>query len=1095
MKRTWFGVAVVAGLLALASAAMGAPKPSLSQPALSPDGAEIAFVSGGDIWTVPAGGGVARLLISNPATESRPLYSLDGSRLAFQSNRDGAPNIYILTFATGAVTRLTYADANEVLDGWSADGKWIYFTSPQNDVQRQGDIFRVAASGGTPLEVSREQYLNEFESAPSPDGKAIALVAKGISSQQWWRHGHSHIDETEVWLKPVNGEAYRRLAPASAKHAWPMWSRDGAALFMMSDEDGNENLWRLPLSGAAATPLTHFRDGRVLWPSIGGGDTIVFERGLAIWKYDSRDGHAAEVPITLRGAPAGAGERRLSETSFRQMAVSPDGKKVAFIAHGEVFAASTKDGGAAQRLTHTPGAESEIVWSPDSRRIAYVSERGVDTVLCEYDFATGLERRLTTGGGLDSAPVWSPDGRKLAYILADRELHVLDLGDGKAGRSTLQDRTLFTGALGSGDGDPPVWSPDSRSVAFVVVDHKSFANLNVVEASGGEARPITFLANGNARGVAWSPDGAYLLMSTAQRSENPTMLRIDLLPHVPKFREDAFRELFRQTEQPDRPSNRPPQPPATTPSPATTTAPPKPAEADAARPADDDGAKLAAETKPARKVEPVRIVFDGIRERATTLPLGLPAEDPHISPDGKTLVFRATAAGQDNLYSYDLDELAKEPPSAHQLTSTRKRKSDIAFTPDSKEIYYLEGGVATSTPLENPHPKPIAITAEMSVDFDTEKQVVFDEAWSTLNRRFYDPAFHGRDWAALRRQWAPYIEGARTADEMRRDINLMIGELDASHSGINGGGPTPPRVGDLGLRFERAAYEAGKGLRVRAVVALGPAAIEGTLKPGETLLAVNGDALAPGVNLDRLLTDTIGKRVVLRVAAADGATRDVVVRPVSAATASGLLYRQWVEGRRAYVERISGGKLGYVHIADMSDESLAQLYLDLDAQNQSRQGVVIDLRNNNGGYINGYALDVFTRRNYLTMTPRDRFAVPSRQALGQRALGTPTVLVVNESSLSDAEDFTEGYRALGVGKVVGVPTAGWIIYTGGAQLIDGSTVRTPFIRIQTAGGEDMEDHPRPVDIEVERPLGETETGRDAQLDAAVQVLLGGKATP
>ncbi len=218
--------------------------------------------------------------------------------------------------------------------------------------------------------------------------------------------------------------------------------------------------------------------------------------------------------------------------------------------------------------------------------------------------------------------------------------------------------------------------------------------------------------------------------------------------------------------------------------------------------------------------------------------------------------------------------------------------------------------------------------------------------------------------------------------------------------------------------------------------------------------------------------------------------KSVVARPVSVQVAAGLLYRQWVGERRAYVEKISGGKLGYVHIADMSDQSLTQLYIDLDAQNQNREGVVIDVRNNNGGYINGYALDVFTRRNYLTMTPRGLFPVPSRSALGQRALGLPTVLVTNESSLSDAEDFTEGYRTLGLGKVVGQPTAGWIIYTSGQQLIDGSVVRVPRTRVQDNRGQTMEGHPRPVDLAVERPLGETETGRDAQLEAAVKLLPG-----
>jgi C-terminal processing protease CtpA/Prc len=214
-----------------------------------------------------------------------------------------------------------------------------------------------------------------------------------------------------------------------------------------------------------------------------------------------------------------------------------------------------------------------------------------------------------------------------------------------------------------------------------------------------------------------------------------------------------------------------------------------------------------------------------------------------------------------------------------------------------------------------------------------------------------------------------------------------------------------------------------------------------------------------------------------------------VVRPVSTVAAVGLLYRQWVEDRRALVDRVSDGKIGYVHIPDMSDASLQQLYLDLDAQNEAKQGVVVDVRNNNGGYINGYALDVFTRQNYLMMTERGETAVPSRQALGQRALGLPTVLVTNESSLSDAEDFTEGYRALKLGKVVGEPTAGWIIFTGAQPLIDGSTVRVPGSRIQDLRGQTMEMHPRPVDVEVERPLGETETGSDAQLERAVKELL------
>lgn len=1068
-------VSAVALGAAITSTAMAQALPSFAEPALSPDGGEIAFASGGDLWTVPAAGGQARLLVTDPATESRPLYSPDGQSLAFVSTRSGVANIYILTLATGELRRLTYGDSAEALDGWSRDGKWIYFTSGVNDVARLGDVFRVAASGGTPLEVSRERYLNEFQSAPSPDGKSVALMAKGMSSAQFWRNGHSHIDESELWLKPLDGAGYQKLLPAGSKHNWPMWSPDGKAIWFMGDQGGTENLWRLPLGGQPQQ-VTRFTDGRVLFPSIGyDGKAIVFERDFAIWKLDTATGKASKVSIALHGAPAAEGEVHKNETSFDSLALSPDGKKAAIIAHGEVFAVSTKDGGAAQRVTRTPIVESDAVWSPDSKRVIYVSERDRAANLYAYDFATGQETALTTGAARSTAPVWSPDGKVLAYVRDGKEVRVMTFDP--AGK-VAGDRVLYTGPLGGFDETPLTWSPDSKWLAFTITDRKAFDNVNVVSLDGGPARPVTFLANGNVGKVAWSPDGKYMLVDSGQRSEDAKILRVDLLPNVPKYKEDAFRDLFKPADTPDKPAPGP----GSKAEPAKTDAPAKPASGAEAKPA-----------APKKKVEPTRIVFEGIRERASFLPLGMDVADPVISPDGKTLVFRARQAGQTNFYTYNLDELAKEPATPVQLTSTRKSKGDIAFSPDSKEVWYLEGGALVSTPIDQPKPKPLAVNAELDVDFDVEKSVVFEQAWGVLNRGFYDGKFHGADWEALRQKWAPYIAGTRTGDELRRDINLLIGELNASHSGISkGGDPSTPivRAANLGLRFDRDAYEAGKGLVIREVIALGPAALEGSIKPGETLVAVNGEKLSPGVNLDRLLRGAGGKRTVLTLADPAGKAREAVVRPVPTTTATGLLYRQWVNDRRAYVDKVSGGKLGYVHIADMSDASLNQLYIDLDAQNQGKQGVVVDVRNNNGGYVNGHVIDVFARRNYLMMTPRDRFPVPSRQNLGQRALGLPTVLVTNESSLSDAEDFTEGYRALGLGKVVGKPTAGWIIFTGGRQLIDGSSVRLPFIRIEDLRGQNMELNPRPVDVDVERPLGETLSGGDAQLDAAVKVLLG-----
>ncbi|MGI8783792.1 MAG: hypothetical protein ACR2L2_09130 [Acidobacteriota bacterium] len=283
----------------------------------------------------------------------------------------------------------------------------------------------------------------------------------------------------------------------------------------------------------------------------------------------------------------------------------------------------------------------------------------------------------------------------------------------------------------------------------------------------------------------------------------------------------------------------------------------------------------------------------------------------------------------------------------------------------------------------------------MDVDFAQEKLAAFHQAWTYLRDQFYDPGFHGADWEAVRTTYAPRIAGSRTPDEMRRLIQMMVGELNASHLGIS-----PPfagaqaSTGRIGVRFDRAEYERSGKLRITEVLPLSPAALSPEIRIGRYLLAVDGIPLDARVNLDELLDRKIGRRVSLTVAtSADGAgNQEVALQPVNLTTEKALLYRQWVDQRRAYVERASGGRLGYAHMFDMSTNSLSQLHVDLDSENHGRQGVVIDVRNNNGGFVNAYALDVLSRRPYLTMTGRGLPPAPARPLLGQRALELPTIL-------------------------------------------------------------------------------------------------------
>jgi tricorn protease len=1029
---------------AVSLASEPASRPYFYEPSLSPVTGEVAFVSGGDIWTVPASGGDARLLVSNPANDTRPLFSPDGKQLAFMSNRTGNEDIFVLTLASGDVRRITYDDGNDHLDAWSRDGKYLYFSSATDDIGAMNDVFRIPATGGTPMPVTADRFATEYWAAPSPTSSAVAFTAKGTVAGQWWRRGHSHLDESEIWL--VNNARYEKLSGGNAKEAWPMWSPDGKRVYFMSDRSGAENLWvKDSTPSATARQLTSFRDGRLLWPTIAyDGKVIVFERDFGIWKLDTATGKVAPIGIALHGAPASPDITRLSATGqFRDLVLSPDGRKIAFVSHGEIFAGSAKDPGGATRVTTTPGNEFGIAWSPDSRKIVYISDRSSAYHVYEYDFVAATETQLTRDAQGETSPRWSPDGKRIAYIRGGKDLIGYDIS---AKRETVLAGSTFA--------KPPQeavyeWSPDSQWLAYAAPGEKEFRNIHLVPAAGGNPLPVSFLSNTNCRSIAWSPDGTFLLFSSGQRTEPTMVARVDLVPKNPVFREDRFRDLFK--DEPERLGR------GATPTP-----------------------------KPTPKVH---VEFANIRRRLTILPVNVDTSSLAISPDGKTLLMTANVAGQQNLYTFSLDDTGgggRGERVARQVTSTPGQKTNAQWTPDGKEIYYLETGKLAISTLETRLSRPLAVTAEMDITFADEKQAVFQQAWQYLNDNFFDPEFNGVDWKAARARYAPLIAAAHTGDEERRIISLMIGELNASHSGISllELPPPAPVTGRLGLRFDPAAYDSDHQLRIAEVISQSPADLAG-LKAGQILEAVDGQPIA---NLDQSLEHKVDKRVVLTVAHASG-KKDIPVKPISRAAEKNLVYRQWVESSRDYVDKISNGRLGYIHMADMSQQALDQLYLDLDAANQSKKGIVVDIRNNNGGFVNAYALDVLSRKHYLNMTPRGLSApVPARTALGQRSLELPTVLLVNQHSLSDAEDFTEGYRAMKLGKVVGEPTAGWIIYTSNFPLIDGSGLRLPSTRITTAAGEPMEMHPRPVDILVERPIGESYTGKDSQLDAAVKAL-------
>ena len=1060
---------LAAGLPVAAPAqSSAAAAPTFAEPAISPDHAEIAFVSGGDVWSVPAAGGTARLLAAVDGYAARPLFSPDGKRLAFVSSRPGASGVYVLTLDGGALVRLTHDDVLPTLDAWAPDGSALYFTTSGHEISGDGDVYRVSVGGGTPMPVLHERYVNEMDAQPAPGGATIAFVRNGFS--QWWRRGHSHIDEGEIVVAHLDGTSAEQITKGDAKVRWPMWSPDGRTLYFVSDRSGSDELWAREDGRLRA--LTHLHGDRVLWPTISrDGRTIAFERAFGIWTFDVASGETKRLQIAPRGLPdaSGAPAHVTMTNRFSSLDLAPDGKKLAFVAGGRIFAAASAEGGEAQLVTPDGSAAYDLpVWAPGSRRLAYVVDRGTEQAIATYVFPDGPARVLTPAGHHDDYPHWSPDGKTLAFVRDGRELHLVDVAanaDRIVARGTL-DRRPF------GDLGDVAFSPAGDWIAYADLGSDGFENVSVVRTSGGPAHQISFLPNANGGPLAWSPDGKRLYFVTSQRTEAAQVAQIDLVPRAPKFKEDTFRTLFQ--EQPARTE-------------LPTHALPSPAPS--AKPETAASPSVAATAAPAKRTE---IVFDGIRERMTLLPTGLDVARVYVTPDGKTLVLVANAAGQQNLSTFSVDDTSDDAV-AHQITSTPGAKSGVSVAPDGKTVVYLDGGRVWNVAIDGSHPKALAYAAELDVDFARENALVFDQAWSLQQRWYADPNFHGANWDTVRRDYAPHALGARTPQELRRVISLMLGELNSSHSGIYAP-PVPgvPRytTGRLGVDWDAAEYARTGRLRIARVLPLGPAALSGAVHEGDELLAVDGTPVDRHTDLDALLAYHIGKRTALTIAsrAAAGARREVAVLPISRPDALQLRYRAWVDDRRAYVDRISGGRIGYVHLYDMGEQSLQQFYEDLDVQNRDKRAVIVDIRNNNGGFVDPYAIDVLTRHEYLRFHSRFGADPPERSALGQRALDKPSVLVVNEHSLSDAENFTEAYRKLRAGKVVGVPTAGWIIFTSEATLADGSTLRLPSTRVMTEEGVDMELHPRPVDVYVEDPPGAAARGDDPQLDAAVRAL-------
>jgi tricorn protease len=1063
-------VVVSVVVLLFSSAALAATPVMPRYPALSPDGSRIAFSWQGDIWLAPSGGGPAQRLTANPGYDHHPIWFPDGGRLAFTSDRDGSDDVFVVGLDGGSPRRLTYHEAADLAEGVLGDD--VVFTSRRHEAwDRKPAVHAVPAGGGTERLLCKVLAL---EAVPSPDGRYLALVRGGTPADRRHYRGAANRD---LWLYEIASGRLERLTDTPWDEDGVAWAGSDALLFRSDNGGEDRNLFRLDLGTRKVTQLTRHEGADVRAPSASAdGRLAAYELWDAVWTVPT-DGSAQPRRLAFE-VPADTIEPSVSRVEVKdgaeQVAASPDGSQVALAVGGDVFVVARRAKDLASvaaaptvRVTETTARERDVAWSPDGTSLVYASDRFGQLDLFSvrpadrgdgrfYRTRRFVETRLTSSPEDEQQPTFSPDGKLLAYVSGKGGL-VVARADGSEPRLLFKHWGRISYA----------WSPDSKWLAFSREDQAFNAEVWIVPAAGGEPVNVSQHPSDDASPV-WSPDGRRLYWLSKRHANRLGVWAVYLTKADDERTPEEWLELFE-----DEGGNG------------------RHAKENAAPAGNGSRTEGAEKRKGQPEPAPVNVDLDGLFERGRPV-TDVPGDvrEFAVSPDGKTIAFVAALEGESDVYSVRWD--GKE---GKRLTTGGADASQLQFSKDGKTITYRTGkGTIANVTLEGKPGDPAPFSARVEYDREAMRAQVFDEAWRELDRWFADPTFHGHDWKALHDRYRPLALAVVARRDFDDVVNMMLGELNASHMGFR-----PPaaghraRTGELGLEVEPAAD--GRGVVITEVLPDTPASrVDASLAPRDRIVAVNGREIGPRDNFFAALAETEGRRVLLRVASGKG-ERDVTLTAVTLDDGRQARYRKWVKQRRAIVDALSGGKLGYVHIQGMNEPSLEEFERDLYAAAHGKEGLLIDVRNNGGGWTTDYLMAILTVKRHAWTLPRDGDprirAYPTAERLPLPAWTRPAAAVCDEASYSNAEIFSWAFKTLRRGPLVGMPTFGAVMSTGGARLTDGSFVRLPTRAWFVAGSNiDEENHGCVPDVVVAQPPGEDmDPAADAQLARAVQVLL------
>lgn len=1083
MKKIFFSIILI--LFTVSS--FGQVKPLwLRYTAISPDGKTILFSYNGDIYSVSSSGGTAVPLTISDDYEYCPVWSHDGKSIAFASDRYGNFDIYVMPSTGGEAKRLTYHSANETPWSFTADNKAVLFSACRQDVatnaqyptSAMSELYSVPVAGGKVSQVLSSPALNV--SVNNTGDKIMYDDVKGY--ENLWRKHHTSSEAHDVWLYDLKAKTFTQLTQYAGEDRNAVFTSDGNDFYYLSEQNGSFNVFKGSLSNPAApVALTSFTKDPVRFLTVSDDKTLCFSFNGSI--YTMKEGSAPQkVDVTIANESHAPVEKIIPVNgNATEATLSPNGKEFAYVFRGEIFVTSV-DGGVTKRITDTPWQERSVSFSPDGRSLVFAVENDKSWDIHMISIARKEEpyffmstvlkdEKVVATPAEEFQPMFSPDGKEVAYLENRVVLKVVNL-------ATKQTRTIMTADknYSYADGDQYYqWSPDGKwfLVQFGYPERVQTPQVGLVSSDGkGEIHDLTMSGYNNFR-PKWAMDGKEMIWGSdreGSRQQSGDLISGNI--YAMYFSRDLFDKskltkeefsILKDQESKDA----------------------KDKKDDKSKVTAKSGKKTPADLKAAGDTTKKDIVidWDNLTDRKVKLTTYTSAAtDWILSNDGEKLYYLTSFDKGNDLWVTEL-----RTKDTRLLSKLGYNGVSMELSKDGKFLFILGDGMPYKVDVESGKADPLKMTGEMVLNQAAERDYIFDHAWRQIKEKFYVADMQGVDWDYYYtdyKKFLPYISNNYDFSEM---LSEMLGELNASHTGCGyvPNSSNPDKTASLGLLYD---YNyAGKGLRIAQVIENGPMdKAASKVKEGVILEKIDGVSV-DSIDFYKLLNRKAGELVLLSFSdPVTGKSWDESMKPVSLGEERELLYKKWVDERRAEVDKLSGGKIGYIHVRSMNDASMRTVFEEALGRYVGRDALIIDTRFNGGGNVHEQLSDFLSGKKYFDIIPHGQYVGSEPYDKWTKA----SIVIIGEGNYSDAHLFPVAYKLKNLGKTVGMPVPGTGTFVWWETQIDPTLYfGMPMGGWRTPDGKFCENNQMEPDIKVRNEPDVMAAGRDQQIEAAVKELM------